>query len=212
MGKRKLILLGGGGHCTSCIDVIEQEGKYKIFGILDLASQVGNKVMNYEIIGVDADIENFITEGFSFFVTIGQLKSAALRKKLFLRLINLNASIATIISPLAYVSKYSELGMGTVVMHGVTINAGTNIGNNVILNTGCDIEHNSVIGDHCHISTHAVINGDCIIGTEVFIGSNATIINGVSVAGCVVIGAGAVINRNIEGSGIYAGIPAKKIG
>ncbi len=27
--------MGGGGHCKSCIDVIEQEGKYKIAGIVD---------------------------------------------------------------------------------------------------------------------------------------------------------------------------------
>ena len=37
--KPKLILLGAGGHCKSCIDVIETEGKFTIAGILDVADK-----------------------------------------------------------------------------------------------------------------------------------------------------------------------------
>ena len=32
---RKIILIGGGGHALSCIDVIEHEKKFKIVGIVD---------------------------------------------------------------------------------------------------------------------------------------------------------------------------------
>ena len=33
--KKSLILVGGGGHAKSCIDVVESEKKFKILGILD---------------------------------------------------------------------------------------------------------------------------------------------------------------------------------
>ena len=33
--KPKIILIGGGGHCKSVIDVIEEENKYIIAGIVD---------------------------------------------------------------------------------------------------------------------------------------------------------------------------------
>ena len=48
------------------------------------------------------------------------------------------------------------------------------------------------------------------IGNNVSIGSNATILP-VTIADNVVIGAGAVVTRNIEESGVYAGNPAQKI-
>ena len=32
---KKIILIGAGGHCASCIDVIENEKKYEIIGLID---------------------------------------------------------------------------------------------------------------------------------------------------------------------------------
>ncbi len=50
MSKPKLILIGGGGHCKSCIDVIEQEDKFEIAGILDVPEKKGERILNYEIL------------------------------------------------------------------------------------------------------------------------------------------------------------------
>ena len=99
VGRKKLILIGGGGHCKSCIDVIEQEDKFEIYGILDLPNHVGEKILDYQIIGTDSDIEKYAGMRFSFLITIGQIKSADLRKKAFNKLKILNAEIATIKSP-----------------------------------------------------------------------------------------------------------------
>jgi hypothetical protein len=54
--KKDIILIGGGGHCHSCIDVIEAEGKYRILGVLELPELVGSKIMDYEVMGTDDDI------------------------------------------------------------------------------------------------------------------------------------------------------------
>ena len=43
---KKIIVLGGGGHCKSCIDVIENENKYKIIGIVDKKK---NFLLNYKV-------------------------------------------------------------------------------------------------------------------------------------------------------------------
>ncbi len=58
--KHPIILIGGGGHCKSCIDVIESEGKFQIKGIIDLPSELGNKVLGYPVIGNDDDIDSFV--------------------------------------------------------------------------------------------------------------------------------------------------------
>ena len=48
--KEKIVLIGGGGHCHSVIDVIEQTNKYEIIGIVDTKENIGKKVLDYEII------------------------------------------------------------------------------------------------------------------------------------------------------------------
>lgn len=76
---KPIILIGGGGHCISCIDVIEQTGLYKIIGILDLPEKVGENVLGYPIIGTDENLEQFLPNCNDFFLTVGQIKSSALR-------------------------------------------------------------------------------------------------------------------------------------
>lgn len=209
--KTKLILIGGGGHCKVCIDVIEQTGQFEIIGILDLAELVGTSVFEYQVIGTDQDIAKYVALGYSFLITVGQIKSASLKKKLFYILKENKAIMATVIAPSAHVSKYSNIGVGTIIMHHAIINAGTTIGDNCILNNKCDVEHDSVIGHHTHISTGAIVNGDCRIGNGVFIGSNATVGNQITIEDNAVIGAGSLVIRNILTKDIQVGNPAKSI-
>ena len=211
MNKAKLILLGAGGHCKSCIDVIEAEGKYQVRGILDAKEKIGGQVCNYPIIGTDEDIANLVKEGYSFLICIGQIKNANIRKSLYSHLTNLKATIATIISPFAIVSKHATIGEGTIIMHHVVLNAGASIGVNAILNTGSIIEHDVQVGNHCHISTHAVLNGSVIVGNEVFIGSGSVMSNNVNIASNVVIGAGSLVLKSINEKGTFVGHPLKNI-
>ena len=170
---QKLILIGGGGHCKSCIDVIEQEGKYTIVGILDYMQLVGQSLLDYEFIGTDDDMDKFIADGCTFLVTVGQIRSAGIRKRLFKQLQDKNATIATIISPHAYVSRHANIAQGTIIMHDALVNAAAKVGENCIINSKALIEHDAVIEDHCHISTAAVVNGGTRIKEGTFFGSNA---------------------------------------
>ena len=43
--KETILLVGGGGHCKSCIDVIEQEGRFRSAGIVDVPKKLGQKVI-----------------------------------------------------------------------------------------------------------------------------------------------------------------------
>lgn len=210
--KTKLILIGGGGHCKVCIDVIEQTGQFEIKGILDLAELLGTSVLDYQIIGTDKDIANYAELGYSFLITLGQIKSASLREQLFCILKENKAIIATVVAPSAYVSKYSKIGAGTIVMHHAIVNAGATIGDNCILNNKSEVEHDTIVGNHTHISTGAILNGNCKIGNGVFIGSNATVANQITIEDKTVVGAGSVVIKNILTKDIQAGNPARSIG
>src|SRR6185437_4528788 len=205
MHKKPLILIGGGGHCKSCIDVIEATGAWNINGILDKNFAKGQLVLNYPVVGTDDDIDQLIAADNYFLVAIGQVKSAATRKRIFDILKFKSAKIATIISPEAIVSKYAVIGTGTIVHHHCIINADAHIGENNILNTTANIEHDVKVGSNNHISTNVVLNGSVNLGDDCFIGSGSVILNGISIANGVVIGAGSLVIKNIEDPGTYAG-------
>lgn len=211
MENKNLILVGGGGHCKSVIDVAESAG-YTIKGILDLPEKIGEKILGYPIIGTDEDISNFVHEGL-FLVTVGQIKDASLRINLHQKIVNAGGKLATVIASTAHVSKYAKIGEGTVVMHQAMINADAVIGKSCIINTFANIEHDVVIEDYCHISTGAMINGNCKIGRGTFFGSQSVMVNGLEIVEECVIGAGSTVRKDLKQKGIYSGNPAlmKKI-
>ncbi len=180
--KEKIILVGGGGHCHSCIDVIEADGTYDIVGIIDVADKVGEQVLGYSVIASDEKLPELVEEGAAFLVTVGQIKSSSLKRTLFDKLNSLGAILPSIISPRAYVSRHAFIGRGTIVMHDALVNAGAWVGSNCILNSKSLVEHDARVGDHCHISTGAVINGNVQVGDGVFVGSNAVTVQGTIIA------------------------------
>jgi len=173
MKKEYIILIGGGGHCKSVIDVIEQQAKYEIAGIIDMPEKINQEVLGYKIIWKDSDIPELVKKYKNFHITLGQIKNPEPRIKLFNLLKQLNANLPIIISPLAYVSRHAIINEGTVIMHNVVVNANVIIGTNCIINSKALIEHDAVIGNHCHISTGAIVNGGVKIGNNVFYGSGA---------------------------------------
>lgn len=204
--NKKLILIGGGGHCKSVIEVAESAG-YTILGILDIPEEIGKQVLDYKIIGVDDDIPQYIDKA-EFIITVGFIKNSTLRIKLYNQVLEAGGKLATLIASTAHVSEYATLGVGTVVMHHAFVNAGAVIGNNVIINSFANIEHDVHIGNQCHISTGTMVNGDCRVGDNCFIGSQSVLVNGITVCSDVIVGAGSLVRKSICQSGIYSGNPA----
>jgi sugar O-acyltransferase (sialic acid O-acetyltransferase NeuD family) len=170
--KEKIVLIGGGGHCKTCIDVIEQEGRFAIAGIVDVPEKKQN-VLGYSVIGSDADLAELIKTFPNVLITLGHIKAPTRRIDLFNVLMDIGARFPVIQSPLAYVSRHAWVAEGTIVMHHALINAGARVGRNCIVNSKALIEHDAVIEDHCHISTGAVVNGGVKMGRGTFFGSGA---------------------------------------
>ena len=203
--------MGGGGHCKSCIEVIESAGKYNIIGFFDKNEKQTLPVFPYPLLGDESLISSFVDPKNFFLVAVGQIKSAIARMRLFELIRQSGGQHISVISPYSAVSSRSSIGEGSIVHHHVIVNSGAHIGKNAILNNKSLIEHDCMVGDHCHVSTGAILNGGCSIGNEVFVGSNSVLVQGVAITSNVVIGAGSVVTENITERGIYAGNPAYKI-
>lgn len=168
-----ILLIGGGGHCNSCIDVIEQEGRFKIAGIVDLPEKQNQTVLGYPIIGSDRDLPQLIAKYPNLMITLGQLRASTRREEIFTSALKMGANFPTVISPQAYVSPHARVGQGTIVMHQALINANARVGENCIINTKALVEHDASIEDHCHVSTGALVNGGVVLGKGSFWGSGS---------------------------------------
>lgn len=188
-----IVLIGGGGHCKSVIDVIEEQGKFRIAGIVDRLECVGNKVFDYDVIGTDEELSDLSIEIKHAIISVGQIRSADLRIKLFMKAKNAGFNLPVIVSPRAHVSKHSVIAEGTIVAHDVLINSNVKIGKNCIINTKALIEHDSEIDDNCHISTGTIINGNVKVGCNCFIGSGVITKEGVVIVKNSFVKAGSLV-------------------
>ena len=191
-----LLLLGGGGHCRACIDVIEAEAKYQIAGIVQPLAQ-GGAVLGYPVLGSDDDVSMLLAETPNALITVGQIKSPETRMCLFDLLKSHGAILPVIQSPTAYCSRHASLGEGSILMHGSLVNANARIGANCIINSLALVEHDVEIADNCHISTGARVNGGVRIGQGCFIGSGAILREGIEIGAGAVIGAGQVVLKDV---------------
>jgi len=177
VSKPEIILVGGGGHCRSCIDVIEQEDLFRIAGVVERSGADENSnLLGYPILGSDDDLPQLRKSFDNALVSIGQIRTPDIRIRLFNLLQEINFVLPVIISPLAYVSKHARVGKGSIIMHHALINAGAEVGFNCIINTKALIEHDAMVENHSHVATAAVINGGSSIGKGSFVGSNASMV------------------------------------
>lgn len=209
--KRKILLIGGGGHAAACLDVIEAEKFFIPIGVIERKGAMPNSESScgLGIIGTDDDLEKFAAAGHSFLITIGHAGNPGKRIEIFKRLKRLSAHLPVIISGHAVVGTNTSLGEGSIVMHRAVVNRYARVGANCIVNTGVIIEHNCTIGDHCHLAPGSILGGGCKIGTGVLVGTGAIVLPGIKIAEMSIIGAGAVVTQDIKKPEIYVGIPAR---
>ena len=205
MIKKKIIVIGAGGHAQSCIDVIEAQGQYKIIGLVGSKYEVGKDISGYSVIGTDEDLPMLASKIINAVIGIGQIESSDIRRKIFLNLKEFGFNLPAIISPKAYISKRAEIGIGTIVMHHALVNSGAIIGENCIINSKASIEHNSIIESDCHISTGAIVNGNCLIGRGSFLGSGSVVMQGCSIGENAIIGMSTSVRKDVYANSLYIG-------
>lgn len=208
MTKPSIFLVGAGGHARACIDVIEQEGRFTVAGLVGLPHEVGTPMLGHPVLGTDADLPALLGDYAHALVTVGQIKTPEPRMRLFDLLEQYRCALPTIVSPRAYVSPHATLGVGTIVMHGAVVNAGAVVGRNCIINSQSLVEHDVVIADHCHISTSAAINSGVRVGAGTFIGSNSSVRQCINIGERCLIGMGQRVLADCE-AGTYMPSPKR---
>ncbi|WP_233879571.1 acetyltransferase [Virgibacillus halodenitrificans] len=207
-----LVLIGGGGHCKSVIDSLNDMCEFNIIGILDTKENVGKMINGIKIIAEDKELEEYFKRGVkNAFVTVGGVGDNSLRIKLYQLTKKIGYQFPTIIDPTAIVSKTAKIGEGTFIGKGSIINTDVTIGSNCIINTGTIIEHDSKIEANCHIAPGTTLSGAVRIGENSHVGTNSTVIQNISIGSNTVIGAGSVVVEDIDSNEKAFGNPCRAV-
>jgi len=204
--KRKLLIIGAGGHGKVVADIARQMGLWNELYFLDDNSEL-ESVLGVKVIGGSAEWANYINDH-DIFVAVGNNK---IRKKIIEQLNYAGASIPVLIHPSAVIGSEVVLGQGTVIMAGGVINCCTQVGQGCIINTSASIDHDCRIDEYVHISPGVRIAGNVVVEEMVWLGINSTVINNITITKSCIIGAGAVVIKNLKDTGTYVGVPTRRV-
>ncbi len=200
-----LLIFGAGGHGRVVADAARAEGATGL-----LASDrnptlcVGELLPGIALHQIDAPLP---AQAAALHVAIGH-NTARERESRALGMQRLR----TVCHPAGSVSPFAQLGVGCFVAAQAVVAPGAQLGVGVIVNHAAVVDHDCRIGDFTHIAPGAVLGGEVRIGPGVLIGAGAVVLPGRSVAAGAVVGAGAVVRNNIDSSGTWVGVPARRVG
>jgi sugar O-acyltransferase (sialic acid O-acetyltransferase NeuD family) len=210
--NKKILLIGGGGHCKSVLDSLLQTNQYLEIGIIDKKENIEKKILGISFIGCDDDLHKLYQDGYHYaFVTVGSIGDPKIRIKLFKVLEEIGFQIPNIIDMTAIVSDNTNLDKGIFVGKNVVINAGSSIRRGAIINTASIIEHDCIIGENSHIAPGAVLCGQVEVGANTHIGARSVIIQQVKIGSNSIIGMGSVVLKGIEDNILAYGNPCKGV-
>lgn len=210
---KKIVIVGAGDLGKQICHYIQDIKDMKVIGFLDDFSNKGQKVIgDITVIGKVADIEEFHKADFFDEVVIGiGYKHLEFRKTLFNSLKEKGLTFAKVIHPTSYVDREAIIEEGAVLFPNCHIDKGSKVSSNSLLNIGCSVAHDSTIGPNSFLGPRVNFAGFIKARGMNFFGIGTIVIDNIVIAEGAKTGGGTVVVNNLESSGLYVGVPAKRI-
>jgi sugar O-acyltransferase (sialic acid O-acetyltransferase NeuD family) len=193
-------IYGAGGHGKVVLDAM-QVAHIDCSGFIDdkeISNWMGLKV--YQISALNWEAEIYLH------LAIGDSK---VREAIATRFTK--ARYFSLSHPKAIIAKSAQIGSGTFLAAQSIIAPDARIGNHCIINHAAVVDHDCLVGDYTHIAPQTSLGGGVKIGRGVLIGSGAVVLPGITIANYAIIGAGAVVTKNVAEGITVVGSPAKSI-
>jgi sugar O-acyltransferase (sialic acid O-acetyltransferase NeuD family) len=199
-----LLIFGAGGHGRVVADAALGAGRWSRV----LASDRDAARCNGELLPGVALLaaEKALAAGGEVHVAIG---NSASREREVVMLAG--RVLATVVHTDASLSAHATVAQGCFIAAHAVVAPGATLGLAVIVNHGAVVDHDVAVGDFSHIAPRAALGGGVHVGRRVLIGSGATVLPGLRIADDVVVGAGAVVVHHLSETGVYAGVPARRL-
>ena len=207
---KDIIIVGAGGFGREVADWIEDindvSPTWNVLGFLDdNLDALKGYASDYKVIGKISDWEPKPNQWYACGLAFPRAKRhcvGLLQSK--------GAKFATIIHPTAIISKFSEIGEGTIITQRSGLNTNTKVGKFVTL-LESRMGHDSSIGDYSTLSGDCNINGHVSIGEDVYVSCGVSIAPSKKIGDGAKIGIGSIVISNVKPGVTVFGNPAKKI-
>ncbi len=204
---RKLAIIGAGGHGKVILDAALLMGCWESVVFLDDSPKaLLPSLLGINIIG-GSDLLGSTIQADEYDLAIG-IGDNHIRAKIFQAAKALGFHFPCIIHPSATISKFTEIGEGTVLFAHSVVNPASTIGKCVIINTSASVDHDSHLGDFVHISPGVRLGGGVQIGDFSWMGIGSCTRHEINIGSNCMIGAGAVVVKNILDNTTVIGNPA----
>jgi acetyltransferase EpsM len=205
---QKSIIIYGGKSTSFIITEMIDKKKYKVKFIFDPFMKNAEFETKAIFSNKKKDLKNMIKK--SDFFTVGIAREHGLaRAKISQKLETYGLKPISLISKSAIIDNSSKIGEGLLAMPACIVHKKVKIGKYCILNSNCCVDHETNIGEGVHIMGSAYVAGRVTIGDYATIGANATILPDINIGKNAIIGAGAVVTKNVKQNEIVVGNPAK---
>lgn len=207
--KNEIYIIGAGTYGEAMCELADILG-YVVKGFYDDDKQKINRgIMGVEVIGKTSELDYKRIAGKQFIVAIGDNN---IRLEVMNNINSLGGETPTLIHPTAIISPSAKIGKGVYIQANAYIWTKVEINDFCIISPNVVIAHHSTIGKACLLSTLSAVGASINVNDKVFLGMGSTIVTGVDTVGQnTIIGAGAVVLKDVDENSVYAGVPAKKI-
>ena len=193
-----LVLVGGGGHGRTLIELVRAGDRFDVVGIVDDGIAAGTEVLGVPVIGTTAQLPALAEAGLRWAVNaIGAVARMSLRGEISERIAAAGLRGPVLIEPTASVARSAELADGVQVHAQATVSALASVGRNTIVNTGAVVSHDCRIGAESHIAPGALLAGEVTVGDGVLVGMGATAPVGVTIGDAAIVGSGATLRGDV---------------
>jgi len=214
--RKKIIILGGegnGGVVAACIMDMNnryQNFEFEVMGFLNDIELVGSEINGFPILGKTIEYREYIKSNDIYFIfAIHPVGHGSLRVKLFKKLAIPSDKLATIIHPSAFVGYNAEISPGVMIMANSYVGTSAKIGKCALLMSNTVVGHNTTVSEFCHISVGAIVSSYVNLGEASDIALNATVLEKINIEKNAVVGAGAMITKDVLENQIVVGNPQK---
>ncbi|HDM8158360.1 acetyltransferase [Vibrio harveyi] len=204
---KRCAILGASGHGKVVAEIAELNGYNEITFFDDQWPNL-TSVGHWKVLG---DTNALLRRAKEYDLTIIAIGHNAIRISKQRELSLAGAYFSVVAHPSAVISKYANIGAGTVVMANAVINAFSNIGMSCIINTACTIDHDCNLADGVHISPGVNLAGGVEIGENSWIGIGSQIKQLIVIGHDTIVGCGSTVINNITSSQVVVGSPAHKL-
>jgi sugar O-acyltransferase (sialic acid O-acetyltransferase NeuD family) len=204
---KRLAILGASGHGKVVADAAVAAGWDEIVFYDDAWPRRGTNG-RWAVAGDAAVLVDALHDHDGIIVGVGNNRT---RLDLTRRLIGARANLVSIIHPQAVVSRYAEIGDGTVAFAGAVVNVDSSVGRACIINTGATVDHDCTLADAVHLSPGAHLAGGVTVGEASWVGIGACVKQLVTIDSDVTVGAGAVVVGHVSAAQTVVGVPAKPL-